>query len=72
MLVRRAGADFRMIYSNQGGFLVILPTQTNGVRDIAHGGPGFQHPVFAWNGAEYAPAGRSVADAEMGDATFLP
>jgi hypothetical protein len=72
MLVRRAGADFRLIYSNQAGFLVILPTQTNGVRDIAHGGPGFQHPVFTWDGAEYGPAGRSVADADMGDATFLP
>ena len=71
MLVRREGDTFRLIYSNQGGFFVILPTETNGVHDIAHGGPGFQHPVFAWNGAEYARAG-SIADGDMGEATFLP
>jgi hypothetical protein len=72
MLVRRDGAGFRQIYMNQGGFLAVLATETNGVRDLAHVGPGFQHPMFTWNGNEYVPAGRAIADADMSDATILP
>ena len=72
ILLRRDGATFRQIYMNQGGFLAVLATQTNGVRDLAHAGPGFQHPMFTWNGNEYTPAGRAIADADMSDATILP
>lgn len=71
-LLKHEGAAWRAIYSSRGGFLAILPSQTNGVRDIAFAGPGFEHPLHIWNGTEYAPAGRSVADAAMGSATILP
>lgn len=72
ILMRREGAGFRQIYMNQGGFFAVLPRETNHAREIVHAGPGFQHPVFVWNGAEYAPARRSVPDAQMSDATILP
>jgi len=72
VLLRRDGASFRQIYSNQGGFLALLTTRTRGVRDLAQAGPGLQHAVFVWNGSEYAPAGRDIADAELGGAEILP
>jgi hypothetical protein len=71
-LLRRDGASWRAIYASRGGFLAVLPSQTGGVRDIAFAGPGFEHPLWVWNGSEYAPAGRSIADAQMAGATILP
>ncbi|MEQ1618870.1 MAG: hypothetical protein ABL883_11070 [Terricaulis sp.] len=71
-LLKREGASWRAIYSSRGGFMAILQSQTNGVRDIAFAGPGFEHPLHVWNGTVYTPAGRSVADAAMSSATMLP
>ncbi len=71
-LLKREGASWRAIYSSRGGFLAVMPSQTRGVRDIAFAGPGFEHPLHRWDGAEYIPAGRSVADAAMAGATILP
>ena len=47
--------------------MAILPT-----RDIAFAGPGFQHPLFTWNGTEFVNANRSVSDAQTANATTLP
>lgn len=73
-LMMRDGAGWREIYSARGRMLVILPTSTTGVRDIADGGPGFSFPVWAWNGTVYAPAGREISDTELSNlkATYLP
>lgn len=71
-LMMRDGANWRAIYSSRGGFMAIMPSQTRGVRDIAFAGPGFEHPLHTWNGTAFAPSGRSVADAAMANATFLP
>ena len=73
-LLMRDGAGWREIYSARGRVLVILPTATSGVRDIADGGPGFSFPVWTWNGKAYAPAGREISDAELSslEATYLP
>jgi hypothetical protein len=71
-LMKREGAAWRSVYDSRGGYLAILPTQHNGVHDIAFAGPGFDHPLFSWNGTEFAPANRSVADAQMENATLLP
>jgi len=68
----RDGARFREVYSDRGGVLVLLPTRTNGVRDLADGGPGFSFPLWQWNGTTYAYADRSVSDGELGEAVFLP
>lgn len=68
----RDGARLRDVYSDRGGMLIVLPTRTDGVRDIADGGPGFSFPVWQWNGREYAYAERSISDADLGEATFLP
>lgn len=68
----RDGARLREVYADRGGVLVLLPTRTNGVRDIADGGPGFSFPLWQWNGMTYAYADRSVGDGELGEATFLP
>jgi len=71
-LMKREGNAFREIYSARGRMLVILPTETNGVHDIADGGPGFSYPLWTWNGSEYANANSAVSDADLGSATFLP
>ena len=70
----RDGGRWREIYSARGRMLIILPTATGGVRDLGDGGPGFSFPVWQWNGAEYSPAGREIADAEVADprVTVLP
>ena len=44
LLVRDGGA-WREVYSARGRMLIILPTSTGGVRDLADGGPGFSFPV---------------------------
>ena len=68
----REGSGWREVYSARGRMLIVLPTSTGGVRDIADGGPGFSFPVWTWDGRQYANANRSVADSELGDAQFLP
>lgn len=71
-LMVRDGAGWRDVYSDRGGMLIILPTSTRGVHDIADGGPGFSFPVLQWNGRAYAPANREIGDAQLDGATFLP
>jgi hypothetical protein len=71
-LLMRDGDSFREIYAARGRVLIILPQETEGVRDIADGGPGFEFPLWQWNGETYAFAGRTISDAELGDATALP
>ncbi len=68
----RDGARWREVYTDRGGVLVIMPTSTNGVHDLADGGPGFSFPLWQWNGATYAYSNRNVSDAEIANATFLP
>jgi hypothetical protein len=73
-LMTRSGAGWREIYAARGRMLIILPTSTAGVRDIADGGPGMSFPVWVWNGTRYAAARRSVSNAELEKikATYLP
>lgn len=68
----RADGGWREVYSARGRMLIVLTTTTDGVRDIADGGPGFSFPVWTWNGRVYAQADRSIADSELGGATYLP
>lgn len=71
-LMMRDGASWRAIYSSRGGFLAILPSQTNGVRDIAFAGPGFEHPLHVWNGTTHVHSGRSIAYDALSGAVVLP
>ena len=73
-LMMRNGAGWREIYAARGRMLIILPTSTAGVRDIADGGPGLTVPVWVWNGTRYAGARRVISDAELSkiDAKYLP
>lgn len=71
-LLRRDGAAWRAIYSSRGAMLVVMPARGNNARDLVEGGPGFEHALFRWNGAEYAHAG-SVGDGQFGEgAIYLP
>ncbi len=48
--------DNRGSYIKNFGFagsLIILPNSTKNLPDIAIGGPGFEFPVWRWNGKEY-------------------
>jgi hypothetical protein len=72
ILLKREGAGWREIYSSRGGYMAILKTMHGGVRDIAFAGPGFQHPLWTWNGARFAPSKSTVSDAQTSSATILP
>lgn len=71
-LMMRDGVGWRQVYTDRGGMLIILPTSTRGVHDIADGGPGFSFPVLQWNGRAYAHTNREIGDSELDGATFLP
>lgn len=68
----RDGATWRDADSARGRMLIILPTSTRGVHDIADGGPRFSFPVWTWNGSAYAPANRGIGDSALDGTTFLP
>lgn len=63
-LFRRNGANWQMIYSSRGAMMVVLPASGANVREIVQGGPGFEHPLYRWNGAEYAMA-RQINESAM-------
>jgi len=70
-LFRRAGGDWKQIYSSRGASLVVLKDTHNGAPDIVYGGPGFSHPVFEWDGSTYEKATREVPDDRISDAKVL-
>lgn len=73
-LMMRTPTGWREIYAARGRMLIILPTSTAGVRDIADGGPGSSSPVWTWNGTRYAATRRTISDAQLEkiEATYLP
>ena len=73
-LMMRDATGWREIYAARGRVLIILPTSTAGVRDIADGGPGMSFPIWTWNGTRYAASRRQISDAELGkiEAKYLP
>ncbi|MEZ5995420.1 MAG: hypothetical protein R3C25_06670 [Hyphomonadaceae bacterium] len=71
-LFKHEGASWRAIYFSRGASLAVLPTRTGGVSDLAEAGPGFEHPLWTWNGTEYASNNRTIPDAQMEGAAFLP
>jgi hypothetical protein len=73
-LLKRENGGWRGIYTARGRMLVILPSSTGGVHDLADGGPGFSFPVWIWNGTAYTRAGREISDEELSkiEATYLP
>lgn len=71
-LMARDGAGWRTIFSG-GGYINILPaTGTDGVHDFALGGPGFEFPVYSWNGTAYDITDRTIDDAEYGQTPSIP
>jgi hypothetical protein len=44
-----------------------LPAATNKYPDLVVGGPGFEFPIWRWNGKEYVPHG-TIKDAALGKA----
>jgi hypothetical protein len=73
-LMTRSAAGWKEIYAARGRMLIVLPTSTAGVRDIADGGPGMSFPIWAWNGTRYAATTRSISDAQLSkiQVKFLP
>lgn len=71
-LLKHEGANWRPIYSSRGAMLVVLPANGNRPRDLVSGGPGFEHPLYQWNGSTYSST-RTIADSALGDgAQFYP
>jgi hypothetical protein len=51
-----------------GGIAVILDTQTNGYPDLVIAGPGFEFPLYKWNGKSYVYT-RNISDDDLQNAT---
>jgi hypothetical protein len=47
-----------------GGIAVILDTQTNGYPDLVIAGPGFEFPLYKWNGKSYVYT-RNISDDQL-------
>ncbi len=62
-LLRKQGEAFNVIFSGAGS-LAVMPGTHKGVHDIAIGGPGFEFPVYAWNGTDYQASG-TIKDTEF-------
>ena len=70
-VMRRTGASFSEIHTQQGAFLAVLTSTHNGVRDIVFAGPGMSHPVYHWNGSVYVQRGE-IADDALSSAQIYP
>lgn len=62
-LMRQDGDNYKTVASDMGHFAV-MDTQTQGVKDFAVGGPGFEFPVYEWNGRTFVSL-RTISDAEL-------
>lgn len=62
-LLKSEGEAFKTIFQDNGS-LAVMATSHNGVKDIAVGGPGFEFPVYHWDGAKYVK-GRTIKDTEF-------
>ena len=62
-LLKSEGDTFKTIFTGNGS-LGVMATSHNGVKDIAIGGPGFEFPVYHWDGAKYVE-GRTIKDSEF-------
>ena len=62
-LLARDSTGWKTIFEGQGHF-VVMESEHLGVKDVAVGGPGFEFPVFEWNGSKYVFA-RTVSDGEL-------
>jgi hypothetical protein len=70
-LMQQNGAGWTAIYENSGGFMVVLPSAHRGARDLAFGGPGFEHGKYEWNGTSYVQHG-AVGDEALANAQVYP
>ena len=50
-----------------GGIAVILDTPTNGYPDLVIAGPGFEFPLYKWNGKSYTHT-RNISDDDLQNA----
>lgn len=62
-LLKAEGEGFKPIFTASGS-LAVMASAHNGVKDIAVGGPGFEFPVYHWDGAKYVE-GRKIKDTEF-------
>lgn len=62
-LLKESGTSFRILV-NGFGRLALLPTEHDGVKDVAIGGPGLEASVYAWTGKAYKKQGQ-IKDSNM-------
>ena len=70
-LMQQNGAAWTAVYENSGGYMVVLTTTHRGARDLAFGGPGFEHGKYEWNGTSYVQNG-TVDDEALANAQTYP
>jgi len=64
LFMRDVHGDWHSCLDNQGATVNVLPSGTNGYNDLAIGVPGFQYPVFGWNGSNYVRI-RNITEAQL-------
>ena len=64
LFIRDVHGDWHSCLDNQGAAVSVLASGTNGYNDLAIGIPGFQFPVFGWNGSNYVRI-RNITEAQL-------
>lgn len=62
-LMKQDGENYKTVASDMGHFAV-METETAGVKNFAVGGPGFEFPVYEWNGRTFVSL-RTIPDTEL-------
>jgi hypothetical protein len=53
------------------GSLIILPNSSKDFPNIALGGPGFEFPIWHWDGKNYSPLNKNITDEQLVKANAL-
>jgi len=64
LLMRDSQGDWHPYLGNEGIAIYVLGTRSKGYPDLAAGIPGFQYPVFGWNGTNYTRV-KNITETEL-------
>lgn len=65
LFIKDKTGNYQTNFGFSGAMPVIMPTKNGGYPDLLIGGPGFEFPVWRWNGKEYVYY-RKITDKSLG------
>lgn len=64
LFIRNSAGEYALQEEVAGGIAVILDTKSNGFPELVIAGPGFEFPLYRWNGKSYTHV-RNISDDEL-------